>query len=132
MIEEINIHAFKSIKEMSISFSNLNLLVGMNSSGKSSIIQTILMLEQQKNSGIALNGELIQMGEFNEVHNYYNDEKVIKIAFKSGVSEVKLNLSKDSSQLQKKNETNKLWNNLHYLACYRVGAQDILITFSSL
>jgi len=45
-IEQVKVQNFKSLKNISIKLSNLTLLTGVNSSGKSSFIQTLLLLKQ--------------------------------------------------------------------------------------
>jgi len=45
-IEQVKVHNFKSLKEVSITLSNLTLITGVNSSGKSSFIQTLLLIKQ--------------------------------------------------------------------------------------
>ena len=46
MFSEIKIKNFKSLKELDINFKNLTLFTGINSSGKSSTIQVLLLLKQ--------------------------------------------------------------------------------------
>jgi predicted ATP-dependent endonuclease of OLD family len=46
MIEHLTIKGYKCLKDVSLDFSNLNLLVGANASGKSSVLQTLLLLRQ--------------------------------------------------------------------------------------
>jgi predicted ATPase len=46
MIKHINIQNFKSIKEASIELSYLNLFTGVNASGKSTFLQSLLLLRQ--------------------------------------------------------------------------------------
>lgn len=48
MIKSISVSALKSIKELSIDCSRLNLFVGTNSSGKSTFLQALLLLKQHK------------------------------------------------------------------------------------
>lgn len=45
-IEKVKISNFKSLKDVCITLSNLTLITGVNSSGKSSFIQTLLLLKQ--------------------------------------------------------------------------------------
>jgi predicted ATPase len=47
-IIRVQIKNFKSLKDIDIELSNLNLLTGVNSSGKSSFIQTLLLLKQNE------------------------------------------------------------------------------------
>lgn len=46
MIQNINIQNFKSIKEATIELSGLNLFTGVNGSGKSTFLQSLLLLRQ--------------------------------------------------------------------------------------
>lgn len=45
-IDKVEINNYKSLKYVNISLSNLNLITGINSSGKSSFIQSLLLLKQ--------------------------------------------------------------------------------------
>ena len=46
MIKYIQIENFKSLKRISLPLENLNLFFGMNGMGKSSVIQSLLLLRQ--------------------------------------------------------------------------------------
>ena len=46
MIQRIEASNFKCFKDISLEMSNLNLLSGINSMGKSTIIQMLLLLRQ--------------------------------------------------------------------------------------
>lgn len=74
MIDKIRIMALKSIKDLTVKCSNLNLFVGTNSSGKSTFLQALLLLTQQE-----LNGKFISIGDFREVRNYYMPNNSIRI-----------------------------------------------------
>jgi predicted ATPase len=73
---------FKSVVEQEIDLSPLTVLVGANSSGKSSLIQSILFMAQNAQPPLTrdaarssaygylqLNGDLVQLGTYNEVLN---------------------------------------------------------------
>lgn len=47
-IEKVKINNFKSLKDIDITLSNITLLTGINSCGKSSFIQAILLLKQNE------------------------------------------------------------------------------------
>jgi predicted ATPase len=62
MIQSLEIKNFKSIKSKFFHLRNLNVLLGLNGQGKSSFIQTLLLLRQSDklNEGILkLNGEIV-------------------------------------------------------------------------
>jgi predicted ATPase len=66
---------FKSIgQQLTLPLSPITVLVGANSSGKSSIIQSILLIKQTlqyatADRPIALNGPLLKLGNFNDIKN---------------------------------------------------------------
>jgi predicted ATPase len=47
-IDRVKIKNFKSLRDIDITLSNLTLVTGVNSSGKSSFIQSLLLLKQNK------------------------------------------------------------------------------------
>lgn len=68
MIRSVSATNFKCFERIQVPFSALTLLSGLNGSGKSSIIQTLLLLRQSfeqhvlLDTGLALNGELVCIG----------------------------------------------------------------------
>ena len=52
MINNLTIKNFKCFENLSIELSNLNVFAGINSMGKSSVIQAILLLRQAYEMGI--------------------------------------------------------------------------------
>lgn len=80
MIKQIEIENFKSIKKADINVSNLNLLMGLNGMGKSSFIQTLLLLMQSdklEERVIDLNGILAQIGQGRDALYQYAEEDFI-------------------------------------------------------
>lgn len=67
MLNRIKLSNFKCFEELDMELSNLNILAGINSMGKSSIIQAILLLRQSYDmdsitKGIHLNGDITRIG----------------------------------------------------------------------
>jgi hypothetical protein len=68
MIESVRLANFKAFKDLRLQFRAFNLLSGLNGVGKSSLIQSLLLLRQSHNSGdlasgrITLNGPLAEIG----------------------------------------------------------------------
>ncbi|MFF2322374.1 DUF3696 domain-containing protein [Agrobacterium sp. NPDC058088] len=87
MFKYWKIQNFKSFKSAPpLPMSKINILAGANSSGKSTIIQSMLLLKQtiQYGSparGIALNGPLLRMGEFGDVRNFDAEGANVSIEF---------------------------------------------------
>ena len=87
MIKEWKLNNFKSIdKEKDLEFRPLTIFTGANSSGKSTILQSILLVTQTLQSPIAsrsilLNGWFKKFGNYSDVVNKREFNKNIKIGF---------------------------------------------------
>lgn len=62
MINSIKLKNFKSIKEKKFALKNLNLSLGLNGMGKSSFVQSFLLLRQSNKDQLKLNGDLVNIG----------------------------------------------------------------------
>lgn len=67
MIKRIQLKNFKCFEKLDLELSNLNVLAGINSMGKSTVIQALLLLRQAHDNqslrkGLHLNGELVNIG----------------------------------------------------------------------
>lgn len=73
MIREIRVRNFKAFKDQRFCLAPLTLLTGLNGSGKSSFLQSILVLRQSFDQGllsrnkVLLNGDLVHLGRFQDV-----------------------------------------------------------------
>ena len=77
MIKELTLKGFKSFYDVTLNIAPLTVLTGLNSSGKSSVIQALLML---RNRGRALEGH----GTAAELTNiYYSKRYSIQIAYET-------------------------------------------------
>lgn len=80
MIKSIELKNFKSIKNKHFYLRNLNVLLGLNGQGKSSFIQSLLILRQSNeklNKGILLlNGDLIRIGNSKDALYQYAKDKL--------------------------------------------------------
>lgn len=87
MITEITIENFKSFgKPQTIPLKPITLLYGPNSSGKSSIIQLLLMLKQtlehSGNDALVSKGDLVDLGDFENFINNHKNDKKLSVVFK--------------------------------------------------
>ena len=83
-LQNISIENFKCFKtQTSIEFGKLTLLTGANSSGKSSIIYSILGSLQSGEFPFkfSTNGKYVNMGDFKEIVHDHNRNEKIKINF---------------------------------------------------
>ncbi|WP_129727956.1 DUF3696 domain-containing protein [Ectobacillus funiculus] len=83
MINSLYLKNFKCFKEEQISIGPLTLLSGLNGTGKSTIIQSLLLLRQSylqgtlNTSGLVLNGNLISIGTGQDALNQNAEEEEI-------------------------------------------------------
>ena len=141
MIERIKIKNFKSLKNVDLSLSNLTVLTGLNGSGKSSLIQSLLLLRQslknmdKNNVGLILqDGELISLGSGKDVFYQYAgkeemiefeilaNDNIFKWCFKYAPNSDRLTTSEEShsTQLSSVNLFNK---NFQYLNTEHISPQ---------
>lgn len=88
-LSKIQLHNFKAFPSLNLNLSNLTLLTGANSSGKSSIMQALALLRQGYEAGglvdaaipsLMLNGELVQLGTGRDVlHEAYEGNARISV-----------------------------------------------------
>lgn len=128
MINRLIVQGFKSIDNINVKFKNLNLLVGVNSSGKSTIIQSLLLASQNiSNNKPNLNGNLVSMGDFRELRNLNTNAKSIFINIKDDNGDFGLifNDVESSSKINKLLESNITFDKgLYYLSAARIGYMD--------
>jgi predicted ATPase len=68
VIQSLQLRNFKCFENQTIPFGALTLLSGLNGMGKSSVLQSLLLLRQSyqrqllQETGLALNGDLVQLG----------------------------------------------------------------------
>lgn len=88
MIHSLRLQNFKCFKNQSIDFAPLTLLSGLNGMGKSSVLQALLLLRQSyerkllQDTGLALNGDLVQIGTATDAFFRYADEEEISRCYR--------------------------------------------------
>jgi predicted ATPase len=86
MIKTIELRNFKCFEEEHIALGPMTLATGLNGTGKSSLIQSLLLLRQSHLQGLlrsgllAINGELVQLGTGRDALNEAAEEDVIALA----------------------------------------------------
>ena len=80
----LKIHNFRSFQNQDFNFSKVNILIGENSGGKSSLLKFLLSLKQTLESpnefNLKLKGDFTDLGNYEEV--IYNKKKNSKLSFK--------------------------------------------------
>lgn len=103
MISSLALRNFKSIHNDSpLELKNLSIICGSNSSGKSSILQAILMLSQTFSSrylkkSVSLNGKLVRLGSFTDILKHACSESERYIDF-----DIEMDFLKDSAWMSVK------------------------------
>jgi predicted ATPase len=85
MIQHISIENFKSLKKVNVETRNLNLLMGLNGMGKSSFIQTLLLLMQSdklEDRALDLKGSLAEIGQGKDAFYQFAIDEYIRIQWK--------------------------------------------------
>lgn len=89
MIRTLNLQNFKCFKNQHLTLSPLTLLSGLNGTGKSTVIQSLLLLRQsylQKaldSDGLYLNGDLVSVGTGQDALYQYADEEKISFSIET-------------------------------------------------
>ncbi|MWC30774.1 DUF3696 domain-containing protein [Paenibacillus sp. MMS18-CY102] len=135
MICNLKINGLKSIDSTEINIQPLTLFVGMNSSGKSTVVQSLLLAVQNITEKLnsPLNGDLVTIGSFTDATNFRTNAKEIRIAFSSVINQtVNIRLTQEDQQVNcEMNGDSELLEfmhrkskRIHYLSANRLGAQD--------
>jgi len=85
MLTHLNVENFKAWKNLDVELGRVTGLFGTNSSGKSSLLQFLLMLKQTKNAtdrGVVLDfggpGQLVNLGSYRDVVHGHNTEASLR------------------------------------------------------
>lgn len=83
MLQSVRLNNFKCFQEQLFPFSNLTILAGVNGMGKSSLLQSLLLLRQSRNcldEGLKLNGPYVSLGSARDVLYEEADEDSLSIS----------------------------------------------------
>lgn len=142
MIEFINIQNFKTLLNNSFGLGSLNVFSGLNGMGKSTLVQSLLLLRQSferntlKNNGLLLNGDYVNIGTGKDaLSNHSDEEKIVFIVKWSELEEIthfEFDYLPDSDLLPQSTSVNaddfsslSLFNtHFQYLGAERLGPQN--------
>lgn len=138
MISHIKIRNFKSLKNISVDIKPLNIMMGLNGMGKSSFIQSLLLLIQSDNldkGEIDLKGPFIDLGLGRDVLYQFSNEDFIEfeVFFDNETKyEWKLKYVNDKDQLTTENRYqyrnmqyfNNKAGNFQFISAERIGPRD--------
>lgn len=90
MISRIRLDAFKAFDDLDLPLGRLTLLSGLNSSGKSSVLQALSLVRQSFDAGmldyrdrneLLLNGALVELGTVGDIHCEYSQRTPQALGF---------------------------------------------------
>ena len=128
MLSRISIEGFKCFDKVELTLGKMNLLTGANSSGKSSFIQSLLLLMQQTEQGKnPLNGKYTHLGFWQDVKNSITNPRKIKISVsEQGEVQGQCNLELDMDNPAEASGIDLLAEkDFIYLSAERVGAEAV-------
>jgi predicted ATPase len=88
MLEFMRIQHFKSLNDAQFPLSSLNLFSGLNGMGKSSLIQTLLLLRQSKErnvlfeKGLLLKGDYVSLGTGSDILSEHAEKETVEFTLK--------------------------------------------------
>ena len=93
MIRNLRLRNFKRFEDQSLEFGTLTLLSGLNGMGKSSVLQSLLLLRQShqqgllESTGLSLNGDLANIGMAKDaLYEYAKEDKIgFTLNFENGM-----------------------------------------------
>lgn len=139
MLNKIAIQNLKSISNLEVELSGLNLFVGANSSGKSTILQGLLLMAQNAEEAVGLNGRFVKLGNFEENCCSMNTEKEIIVRLEQDDTFYQKKMLRDLENGRLRMETTgtqakeAAWSHtleigerkIQYLSCHRIGPQNL-------
>jgi predicted ATPase len=133
MIKELNIDGFKNLTNESFDLKNLTVLTGLNSTGKSSVIQTLLLLSsvytREKKSFIK---EVVKsFDKFPAIRNKYKNARTITINAKNIDGQAySISLTINGMNTINTDQTAgdlEYERNFYYLSANRVGQEELAL-----
>jgi predicted ATPase len=140
MINKIFLKNFKCFQELDLSINRINILTGCNSSGKSTVIQSLALMKQSFKGGssekIIFNGDEVALGSYNDVVNFISNRESISIGLGSSVGECRFTIKEAPersrvSEVQDMSSTidsdyfSQIIRNLNRISSERTGPMDV-------
>lgn len=142
MISRLKLRDFKIHSNLELRLGNMTILTGQNGMGKSSVMQSLLLLRQSCNpqvgiTGLNLKGDLIDLGGANDIECHSSTDGVLDIRLLHGDSNelvFKFSYDVDSYEtylpvieikpnLEVMTQCPLFTNNFQYISAFRLGPQ---------
>lgn len=142
MLNLLSLENFKSIKDQDFELTNLTLFSGFNGMGKSSALQSLLLLRQSYDKhllpsiGLSLSGEFVNLGNGKDLLYAYAEDEYIKIETCWDDTQLVLNFDYDeNSDMQPLNDSSSIDQNafnealfvanFQYLSAERISPKSV-------
>jgi predicted ATPase len=104
MLKKIELYDFKCFHALKLPLKNLTLLSGANASGKSSILQVLVLLNQtmrdhEWSNRLLLNGKTLNLGTVGDIVDKVNGRRTIGVALVDGDQRYQWEFSGDRSEM---------------------------------
>jgi len=129
MINQLHLVGFKSFLNRVLPLKKLTLLTGMNSSGKSSVIQALLMMEKAANGekSILLEGH----GTIDDIRNRFWDKDIVIHSTNNDGKKFTIEIPKDDSKsIYSIIEQSFLFPEIIYISAHRFGPKTSIPIFN--
>lgn len=120
MINKLTINNFKCFDLVNIELKNLTLFCGTNSSGKSSAIQSLLLIDNCLSNDHSLNSQWLNLGQFDEIRNFIIRRESVSIE----VSQLAKSYKFDATETSINCTSGDDYNTIHYISANRIGPKD--------
>ncbi|QPH38751.1 AAA family ATPase [Pedobacter endophyticus] len=120
MINKLIVDNFKCFDKIEIDLKNLTLFCGTNSSGKSSAIQSLLLIDNCLTTDYSLNSHWLNLGHFEEIRNFIIRRERVYIEIVQEASLCKIEVAED--EIISSAEGN--YKAIYYISANRVGPKD--------
>lgn len=127
MIEKIAVRGFKNIKHQELDIKPLTILTGLNSTGKSTVLQAILLISKQVTEEQSVFAAHHIPDSFQTLRNIYENSKQINVSLGTSEGNIHYTLCSDYSELGPREPDMPLpemEKNLYYLSAGRIGPEE--------
>lgn len=137
MIKRLAMKNFKCFEDMGLDLKAVNILTGLNGMGKSTVLQSLLLLRQsfQENqlTALKLNGKYVRLGNGQDVlAENAQDERIVFSVEEEQTQELAFSYVPLSDRLPRLNPEAAVWkdsvlygNRLLYLSAYRIEPREL-------
>lgn len=122
MINNIKINGFKNLDNVDFDMAPLTVVTGKNSTGKSSLLQAILLMQPNSDATVYYQDYLNL--DFNQVRNKYTNAKTIDISIDYDGNIHRRTWTEDKLEISGEEKAPRLEKNLFYLSANRTGIDE--------